>query len=451
MQLTIEEVVQAVEGIYTGAPEVVISGVEFDSRKIVAGNLFVPLAGARDGHEFIQQAIENGAVATFWSRPVDETLEISVIQVADPLVAMQQLARYYLEKVGAEVVAITGSNGKTTTKDMTEAVLAQKFATYKTQGNYNNNIGLPYTILHMPETTEKLILEMGMDHAGEIEELSLLARPAVAAITMIGEAHIENLGSREGIAKAKMEIVTGLSENGLLVIPSTEPLLTPLVADLPQTIKTFGLHEADVTATIVSEEKTQTIFKIGEQVMTIPVPGSYNVTNALIAYQIGCWFNLSIEQIQTGLANFQLTQNRTQWVKAGNGADILSDVYNANPTAMGLVLDTVRNLETTGNRIAVLADMLELGPDSKMMHASMAEHVDASFAKLFLYGEEMTALKARLSEEQPEMWVELFAKDQKEQLIQSLIQTIQPTDMVVIKGSNGMGLAEVVKELENMK
>ena len=239
MKLTVQEIAQAVGSVMNDLTE--ITGVEFDSRKIEKGGLFVPLKGARDGHEFIQQAMDNGAVATFWSLEASKAPSgIRVILVDDPLKAMQDLAKYYLAKVGAEVVAITGSNGKTTTKDLTASVLAQKYKTYKTQGNYNNNIGLPYTILHMPMDTEKIVLEMGMDHAREITELSLIARPKVAAITMIGEAHIENLGSRAGIAQAKMEIVDGLREDGLLIIPEEEPLLKPLTESLTQKIETFG-------------------------------------------------------------------------------------------------------------------------------------------------------------------------------------------------------------------
>ena len=201
-----------------------LTGIEFDSRLITKNNLFVPLKGTNDGHSFINKAVDNGAGAAFWSSAEATPTELPILKVPDTLKAMQDLAVYYLKKMQPTVIAITGSNGKTTTKDMTEAVLAQQFKTYKTQGNYNNDIGLPYTILHMPDETEKLILEMGMDHAHEIDFLSLLAQPAVAAITMIGEAHIENLGSRARIAKAKMEITAGLAKDGLLLIPSEEPL-----------------------------------------------------------------------------------------------------------------------------------------------------------------------------------------------------------------------------------
>ncbi|WP_165004219.1 MULTISPECIES: UDP-N-acetylmuramoyl-tripeptide--D-alanyl-D-alanine ligase [unclassified Enterococcus] len=450
MNLTIQEIALATGTRCTSQTE--ITNVEFDSRKITKGSLFVPLAGARDGHEFIQQAIDNGAVASFWSWDLEKAPEgIEIISVPDPLKAMQDVAKYYLEKTGAEVVAVTGSNGKTTTKDLTASVLAQKYKTYKTQGNYNNNIGLPYTILHMPQDTEKIVLEMGMDHAGEISELSRMAPPQAAAITMIGEAHIENLGSREGIAKAKMEITEGMSSKGLLVIPADEPLLTPLTESLEQRITTFGIGTGDVEAVLRLESKTRTDFEVEGERFMIPLPGSYNVTNALIAYTIGRFFEVSIPEIRHGLANVSVTQNRTEWLQAGNGASILSDVYNANPTAMGLVLDTFANLPTDGRRLAVLADMLELGEDSLQMHAAMAEHIDPDkFSIVFLYGSQMKALRDTLAEMHPRLTVFYF-ENEKEQLINTVKSYLEPEDSIVLKGSNSMGLVEVVEHLLQMK
>ena len=450
MNLTIQEIAQAVGSECSALTK--ITNVEFDSRKITEGSLFVPLAGTRDGHEFIQQAITNGASASFWSLPVEQApKDFPVIPVADPLKAMQQLATYYLEKVGAEVVAITGSNGKTTTKDLTASVLSEKYKTYKTQGNYNNNIGLPYTILHMPQDTEKIGLEMGMDHANESTELSLMAQPKAAAITMIGEAHIQNLGAREGSAKAKMEITDGLVTDGLLVVPADEPLLTPLTATLVQTVTTFGIGNGDVHAEVTAKGKAQTDFVVEGETFTIPLPGSYNVTNALIAYTIGRFFGLSIPEIRQGLAHVSITQNRTEWLTAGNGAAILSDVYNANPTAMGLVLDTFKNLPTKGRRIAVLADMLELGKESLNMHAQMSEHIDPEkFAMIFLYGEQMHALKEELNQKYPQLPVFYFEKE-KNKLIDAVKQNLEATDSIMLKGSNSMGLFEVVEQLQQMK
>lgn len=446
MNLTLKEIAQALK-IPGEFPETRITHVEFDSRQIRAGGLFIPLAGVRDGHEFVAQALENGAVATLWSC-TDQIAPTPLVAlpVSDVKVAFQQLAVYYQQKVAPKVLAITGSNGKTTTKDMTAAVMAQRFQTYKTQGNYNNDLGMPYTILHMPADTEILILEMGMDHAEEIAFLSRLAQPDAAAITMIGEAHLENLGSRLGIAKAKMEITEGLKTGGLLLVPAEEELLVPLLHPEAYEIQTFGLHQAMIQGEILQEEKEQTTFKIQEAIFTIPVLGSYNVKNALIAYGFGRYFGLSVEEIAHGLAQFQLTKNRTQWLKAQNGADLLSDIYNANPTAMALVLDSFAKLALPGRRLAVLADMLELGPDSKAMHAKMAAHIDATYAEIFLYGEEMQAL-AEILETQPCV-VHHFGKEQKPQLIMALKATLQPTDTLLLKGSNGMGLAEVVTALQ---
>ncbi len=448
MKLTIKEVA-ALFGADHITDETVINQVEFDSRKVQAGDLFVPLAGVRDGHDFIDAAAKNGAVAAFWSRDSQELpAGVTKIPVADPLAAMQQLAVYYKKKLAPKTVAITGSNGKTTTKDLTAAVLSQQFITYKTQGNYNNNIGMPYTILHMPDDCQLLVLEMGMDHAGELTELSVMGQPDAAAITIIGEAHIENLGSRAGIAAAKMEIVQGLAAKGLLLVPADEPLLLPLLAGLSQQVTTFGIQQGDISATVIAESKERTVFEVAGKTLEIPVIGAYNVKNALIAYGFGKHFGLSDSRIAQGLATVQLTKNRTQWLTAKNGAQVLSDVYNANPTAMALVLDTFGKLQTSdGRKLAVLADMLELGPDSRQMHAAMAAHIDDSYDTVFLYGTEMTALLNALTEKDADLTVYHFDKPNKSALIQIIKAELGPADSILLKGSNGMGLSEVVEAL----
>ncbi|WP_348920869.1 UDP-N-acetylmuramoyl-tripeptide--D-alanyl-D-alanine ligase [Enterococcus rotai] len=455
MKLTFWEAAKAVQATndWRQWADFELTGIEFDSRLIGSGNLFVPLKGENDGHSFIKSAMDKGAHAAFWSRTEAAPAQLPILHVADTLKAMQDLAVYYLKKMQPTVIAITGSNGKTTTKDMTEAVLAKQFKTYKTQGNYNNDIGLPYTILHMPDETEKLILEMGMDHANEIDFLSQLAQPDVAAITMIGEAHIENLGSRAGIAKAKMEITSGLAENGLLIIPADEPLLVSLTKEQPQTIKTFGLGAADCQAQIIEAQKEYTSFKVNgsKTLFTIPVPGKYNVGNALIAITIGQWFDLSEEKIQAGLSEFKLTKNRTEWLKSSKGIEILSDVYNANPTAMKLVLDSFSQMPTQGKRVAVLGDMLELGPDSALMHASVSEHLNpAEVTEVILYGTEIQALYNEIKKKYQEDKIHYFDKEEKEKVINTLKSLLEPEDMVVLKASNGMGLNEVVTKLLEM-
>ena len=442
MKLTIKEIAQvlSVSGI---VDEREISSVEFDSRKIEKNGLFVPLPGTRDGHDFVHAAKENGAIVTFWQKDrVEVPSDLVVLPVADVTKAFQTLAQYYKQKIAPKTVAITGSNGKTTTKDMTASVLAQKYRTYKTQGNYNNDLGVPYTILHMPSDTEVLILEMGMDHAGEIHFLSQLGQPDVAAITLIGEAHLENLGSRKNIAKAKMEIVDGLAKDGVLFVPADEPLLADLIAPLSQEVQTFGLAQGDLQAAITNETSESTSFVVDEETFVIPVLGGYNVKNALIAYGVGRYLGLSREQIKNGLAQVELTKNRTQWLQAKNGAKLLSDVYNANPTAMHLVLESFGRLTLPGRRIAVLADMLELGPDSLAMHASMADAIVGHYDFVYLYGEQMQALANRLTElNVPHAY---FIPAQRQAFLEQVKQEIKPTDSVILKGSNGMQLSELV-------
>lgn len=449
MRLTIQEIAAAVSAknkTWT-QQDIIINSVEFDTRNVKPGSLFVPLKGARDGHDFIDQAFESGAVVTFSDRELDGSRPYLLVE--DTLKAMQHLAAYYVKKIGPKVIGITGSNGKTTTKDMTSAVLSTMYQTYKTQGNFNNEIGMPYTMLAMPENTEMLVLEMGMDRKGDIELLSSLARPDVAAITMIGESHIEYLGSRQGIAEAKMEIISGLSPEGLLVVPHSEPLIQPFLPRTGVRIKTFGLDSgSDVLGKVITEEKNKTVFTTtlcSGVSFEIPVLGAYNVSNALIALTIGNHFNVPMSSMTEALAHFDLTKNRTEWLETPDGLSILSDVYNANPTAMTLVLDSFSHLETKGRKIVVLGDMLELGEQSEQMHTSIAPHVKETLIQdVFLYGERMSKLAPILIETFGESRIHAFNKEEQEALMTVLTQTIKRGDTVFLKGSNGMGLQRIV-------
>ncbi|QIL46131.1 UDP-N-acetylmuramoyl-tripeptide--D-alanyl-D-alanine ligase [Vagococcus coleopterorum] len=456
MKFKIKEIAELVQAKndWSKWADVEISSVEFDNRKVSEGSLFIPLqGGARDGHDFVEGAFESHATASLWAENVgSEPKDKPVLVVSDTLQAFQEIAKYYLAKVGAKVVGVTGSNGKTTTKDMLDGVLSQGFKTHKTQGNYNNEIGLPYTILQMATDTEVVVLEMGMTGFGEIEELSLLTTPDVAAITMIGESHLEFLGTRQGIAKAKMEITAGLKQEGLLVAPGFEPLLADLLTATTQQVMTFGLTDTcDVVGTIISENRTNTVFKTNktaEVELQIPVLGSYNVSNALIAVSVGTYFDLTIEQIVRGLASMNLTQSRTEWLIAKNGAAVLSDVYNANPTAMSLVLDTVSELPVEGKKIAVLADMGELGPDWEVLHKGMADHLDPNrISEVYLFGPMMKSLATSLKEIYPSDRMHHYDLADKEQLALDLEMNLKSDDMVVLKGSNSMKLIEIVERI----
>ncbi len=447
----IAEVLSAKNDV-TQFENVPLRNAEFDSRLIEPGGLFVPLKGARDGHDFIATAFTQGAAATLSERPVAEG---AYILVDDVLTAFQRLAQYYLEKMQVDVLAVTGSNGKTTTKDMLAQLLATSYKTYKTQGNYNNEIGLPYTVLHMPEDTEKLVLEMGQDHLGDIHLLSELAKPKTGIVTLVGEAHLEFFGSRAEIAQGKMQIADGLRKDGLLIVPADKIVNEFLPADCK--LVRFG-PDADIFLTRLEERKDSLSFECNflEQRIDLPVTGKYNATNAMIAAYAALQEGVSEAAIAQAFSELKLTRNRTEWKKAGNGADILSDVYNANPTAMRLILETFSTIPANpgGRKLAVLADMKELGADSKSMHGSMITSLNPEIVTdLFLYGQDMEALYDYAKEIYPPGKVHYFIKndekDQFEQLTKAVREKLTPTDQILLKGSNSMNLAKLVEDLED--
>ena len=446
----IAEVLSAKNDV-TQFENVSLRNAEFDSRLIESGDLFVPLKGARDGHDFIPTAFAQGAAATLSERPVAEG---AYILVDDVLTAFQRLAQYYLEKMQVDVLAVTGSNGKTTTKDMLAQLLATSYKTYKTQGNYNNEIGLPYTVLHMPEDTEKLVLEMGQDHLGDIHLLSELAKPKTGIVTLVGEAHLEFFGSRAEIAQGKMQIADGLRKDGLLIVPADKIVNEFLPADCK--LVRFG-PDADIFLTRLEERKDSLSFECNflEQRIDLPVTGKYNATNAMIAAYAALQEGVSEAAIAQAFSELELTRNRTEWKKAGNGADILSDVYNANPTAMRLILETFSTIPANpgGRKLAVLADMKELGADSKSMHGSMITSLNPEIVTdLFLYGQDMEALYDYAKEIYPPGKVHYFIKndekDQFEQLTKAVREKLTPADQILLKGSNSMNLAKLVEDLE---
>ncbi|WP_125980690.1 UDP-N-acetylmuramoyl-tripeptide--D-alanyl-D-alanine ligase [Loigolactobacillus iwatensis] len=432
-----------------------ISSVAFDSRKLTAGALFIPLVGANDGHDYLANAREHGAVATFWqSGHLGEPTDFPVLEVADPLKALQKLAQYYLVKVNPRVIAVTGSDGKTTTKDMIAAILSQRFNVHKTQGNYNNEIGVPTTILSMETNTEILVLEMGMDRPGQLDFLSRLVEPDITVITMIGEAHIEFFGTRDKIADAKMEITNGLKEDGYFIYNGDEPLLRQRAKSVSQNQLTFGNKKSDdLCAMTIETTKDQTSFTLAtypEMTFTIPLLGAYNVNNAMAAISVGQILRIKPEEMRVALAHFSLTKNRTQWLTGARGESILSDIYNSNPTAMKAVLTAFQEVPVTGRRIAVLGDMLELGDQSATLHRSVATAIRPDkLTGIYLYGDEIKPLADELKRNPTyQEHVHYFKKTEKQLMISELVAQVHPDDAVLLKASNGMHLDEVLKQLQ---
>ncbi|MGT2935926.1 UDP-N-acetylmuramoyl-tripeptide--D-alanyl-D-alanine ligase [Streptococcus castoreus] len=452
MKLTLHEIAKMVDAqnSLSDLDDVPLNQIEFDSRKITEGDLFLPLKGERDGHDFIDLAFENGAVATFSEKALPGRPHLLV---KDCLKAFQTLAQYYIDKMRVDVVAVTGSNGKTSTKDMIAAVLSTTYKTYKTQGNYNNEIGLPYTVLHMPEETEKIVLEMGQDHMGDIHLLSEIARPRIAVLTLVGEAHLEYFGSRDRIAQGKMQIVDGMNSDGILIAPG-DPIIDPYLPENQMVIR-FG-DQQEIFVTAIEEEKYHLTFKTNvlSTPVTLPLSGKYNAINAMLAAYVGKLLAVADDDIMAALESIQLTGNRTEWKKAANGADILSDVYNANPTAMRLILETFTNISKNpnGKKIAVLADMKELGKESVALHSQLITSLSPKMIdQLIFYGDDIQELAQLASQKYPVCNVHFFQKNSQEdqfEAMQKYVQEIlEPSDQILLKGSHSMALTKLVDQL----
>ncbi|KMY46004.1 UDP-N-acetylmuramoyl-tripeptide--D-alanyl-D-alanine ligase [Bacillus sp. FJAT-27916] len=449
---TLAEIAAMVDGqIHDSMKEVVVAGVTTDTRKITNANLFVPLQGEKsNGHDHVQQAFEQGASASFWehSQP-NPPKGAALVFVDDSLKALQQLAKAYLNELDTKVIGITGSNGKTTTKDMTASILGTKYRVHKTSGNFNNHIGLPLTVLSAPEDTEMLILEMGMSSRGEISLLSKIGQPDAAIITNIGESHLLDLGSREGIADAKMEIVEGLKPDGVLIYNGDEPLLINRVTDLEIRKISFGRSLTNDYYPLKIESGQDdmkfTIEKEGQHEFLLPVLGTHNVLNSMAAIAVGREMGVSFDEIAKGLSELKLTNMRMEVTFGAKGEKIINDAYNASPTSMKAAIELVKAMTDATKKILVLGDMLELGPEEAAYHYKMGELITEEIDYVLAYGE----LSANLAEgAKGNLGAErVFHFDDKQALVQKLKELTEPHALVLVKASRGMRLEEVVGAL----
>jgi UDP-N-acetylmuramoyl-tripeptide--D-alanyl-D-alanine ligase len=425
-----------------------IAGVTIDSRQIDSEMLFIPFKGDNvDGHKFVKQALNDGAGASFYQKgeTIDETIGGPIIWVDDTLSALQQLAQAYLRFVNPQVIAVTGSNGKTTTKDMIESVLKPQFKVKKTLGNYNNEIGMPLTILQLDHDTEISILEMGMSGFHEIELLSKIAEPDIAVITNIGESHMQDLGSREGIAQAKFEITLGLKKEGLFIYDGDEPLLKPHVEQLKNVkLTSIGLNSDNTYVCEIDDFATEGIaFSINEsEQYVLPILGTHNMKNAAIAIAVGKRLNLDYETIYHNLKQVRLTGMRMEQHVTDEGLVVINDAYNASPTSMKAAIDTLGNM--TGRKILVLGDVLELGQDSKKMHQEVGNYLaNKGIDVLLTYGTEASYI----NEAGQNLVTQAVHYNDKSQLINKIKEEVQQDDKILIKGSRGMKLEDVVDAL----
>lgn len=434
--------------------DVVVEGVTIDSRKITKGNLFVPFKGVHaDGHRFVENAIQQGAAAALWQKDVpNPPLHLPILLVEDCLIALQELARNYRKELPVKVVGITGSNGKTTTKDMTAKLLSLQYKVKKTEGNFNNEIGLPLTVLQLDEETEMAVLEMGMSGKGEIEFLTKLALPDAVIITNIGESHLLDLGSRDGIADAKMEIIQGLNDDGLLVYFGDEPLLTKRVKELVGKIqvKSFGRSEQnDIFPMEVEQNDTGNSFNVNvaKERFFLPVLGTHNIMNTLSAMLIARHFAIPFEKMNEGLSTLKLTQMRMELVEGATGEKIINDAYNASPTSMNAAIELISNLPGYEKKILVLGDMLELGPLEEEYHSQIGESLNPENIDLvFTFGTLGKIISKGATRVLGEKRV--FAFSDKLALITELRKHVDQKTLILVKASRGMKMEEVVSSLK---
>lgn len=440
---TLQEAAAAL-GLPQMQAQATLADVCTDTRKIQPGSLFVCLRGERfDGHSFASQAAQLGAAALLVDHPVDA--DVPQLVVTDTGKALLQLAGWYRRRFQLPVVGLTGSVGKTTTKEFIALVLGAKYNTLKTQGNLNNEIGVPQMLFRLEDSHTAAVIEMGMNHFGEISRLTRAVAPTVGLITNIGVSHIENLGSRAGILQAKLEILEGMAPDAPLIVNMDNDMLrTVKLGDRP--LLTFAIDDqsADFTATDIAEQGSTTTFTVHHstftQPVTIPTVGIHNVYNALAAMAVGYVAGVDPAAAASALANYVPAGMRQNLVQVG-GVQVIEDCYNASPDSMRAALQTLGKLPVH-RRYAVLGAMLELGDYAKEAHTQVGKMAaENGIDGVLAYGADAAYIVEAAKQAGLEN-ARLF--DTKEALAQSLAQQVQPGDGVLFKGSRGMHLEDVM-------
>lgn len=487
--MKVKDIVKITNGkILCGDEKIPCNHFVRDSREVKEGDVYVALKGEKfDGNDFCLDAIDNGAKVCIVSKDItaEENDEIkksnvTIIQVLNTLKALQEIATYKRMQYNIPVVAVTGSVGKTSTKDLVASVVSQKYNTLKTKGNYNNEIGLPFTILGLTDE-EAMVVEMGMNHFGEIRKLTNIAKPTVAVITNIGTAHIGNLGSRENILKAKLEILEGLQGN-TVVINNDNDLLYKWANENKDkyNIITYGIkNKSKYMATDIKCFEDKSEFKvvceknesisdskqdanmdskqdvnmalkqdinmderesINNKKVTVPVGGEHFILNSLCAIAVGEFLNVPTKKIISGIANLELTKKRMEILTSKAGATVINDTYNANYDSMKAAITYLKEIKNK-RKIAVLGDMLELGDYSKELHEKVGEEIDESIDILITIGKEAKYIAEKSKAKQI-----IDCKDNDE-AIEKLKEIQTKNDAILLKASNGMKFFEIATAL----
>lgn len=420
-----------------------------DSRESAKGVVFWPIKGARfDAHQFVSQMEKDGALMSVVNQTAIDPNFKMYAPVEDTTKALLKLAKGYQRLFKLKKVAITGSNGKTTTKEMTKAVLSMKFNTHATKGNFNNHIGVPMTLFQLKHSHEAAVVEMGTSGPDEIRPLSLATEPDIAVITNIGASHLERLGDLDGVFNEKINIVAGLKKGGTLIVNADDERLCKVKATKNYKVVTFGVRRG-----VVKPEKlkwTENLcadFYIGRTHFVLNVPGDHNLYDALAAIAVGEALRIPKGDIAKALAGFTSTSMRME-IKVANGFKVISDCYNANPSSTKMALQTLGNMKVAGLRIAVLGDMLELGKESGNLHKQIGAMVpEMNFDLLLAVGKEA---KKYVEGAKSRGMKNVFHFDSVDEAVNHLSQTVAEGDVVLVKGSRGMHMEKVVDALLSM-
>lgn len=453
--LRIAEVLHAVKGqLVQGNPETVITGIATDSRSVQAGQLFFAFPGSRvDGHSFVEDALRNGASGAVISRPVKVAAEKPLVLVPDTFQALRDLAQHYRSLFQIPVIAVTGSTGKTTTKDLVAGVLATCYSVLKTEGNQNNEIGVPLTILRIERPHNAVILEMAMRGRGEIAELCRIARPRVGVITNIGKTHLERLGTQAAIAEAKGELLAALPPDGCAVLNGQDPWQLTLARRFRGDIIFYGVgKDFPVSALDIrlrGLDGTEFLLRTprGENVCFLPLPGRHNVLNALAAAAVGHRFGLTPEEISRGLASPAGTRMRFEVKEGIGGSKIIDDTYNASPASVIAALQLLAGVPRRGRTIAVLGDMYELGWYTVQGHREVGRVAgELKLDCLCTVGElareiACGAREVGMDREKVKVFLD------KMEALAFLREFLEPGDLVLVKGSRALKMEEIVAGL----
>lgn len=447
--MKLSEIASALGAEFSGFSDRTVTNVTIDSREAGEGSLFIAIKGDRfDAHDFVPDVLAKGAEAAVCSRRMEGAPEDRIIYVPDTRLALLALAKYYRSKFDIPVVGLTGSVGKTTTKEMVAAVLSQEYKTLATQGNFNNEIGLPKMCFRLDSSIQAAVFEMGMSGFGEISRLTDTARPTVGIITNIGVSHIEMLGSREGILKAKMEILEGMSCDAPLIINGDNDLLPKGVAGIPNPVVVCGISckDADCRAESIQQHSDCMSFVINfrgsRYDVKLPAVGMHNVYNACIAFACGMLLGVTPEQAVRGLSEYVPTGMRQKIVRKG-GITVIEDCYNASPDSIKASLRVLRDLDCT-RRIAVLGDMKELGSYSRKAHLECGKAAaENGIDVLLAYGPEA---KVYLEGAEGVIPTALHFDD-KQELVLKLCSMLQDGDAILFKASRAMKLEEAIESV----